>query len=97
MKHKKIIGNVYFGLGVILTVTVIVSWQNDPGSSSPYLQMLVFIFPFLLAGYSLIAKKAWSRWVCLPVSILFVFTFPVGTVIGGYYLWFFWQHERVRS
>jgi hypothetical protein len=94
-KHRKILGNIYFGLGTILLVLLALTWKNSSESieqtvgSSFYLFGFVGIIPFLAAGVSLLGNFRRAHWVCLPVSILFLFSFPIGTIIGGYYLWFF--------
>ena len=93
-KHKKIIGNIYFGVGIIFLVLIVLSWQNNPETDSLHWSVIASsIIPLLVAGFSLLGNFSWARWVCLPVSALFVFTFPIGTVIGGYYLWYYWKYE----
>lgn len=96
-KHRKIIGNIYFGFGVILLVLLALTLKNSPEDIEQELEnplyryILIGTLPFLAAGVSLLGNFRRAHWVCLPVSILFLFAFPVGTVIGGYYLWFFWK------
>ncbi len=94
-KHRKLIGNIYFGFGVILLVLLALTVKNSPRDieqelESPlYRFVLVGTLPFLAAGVSLLGNFRLAHWVCLPVSILFLFSFPIGTIVGGYYLWFY--------
>jgi hypothetical protein len=94
-KHRKILGNIYFGLGVILLVLLALTWKNSSEDieqtvgSSFYLSFSIATIPFLAAGVALLGNFRRGHWVCLPISIFFLFSFPIGTIIGGYYLWFF--------
>jgi hypothetical protein len=94
-KHRKIIGNIYFGLGVILLVLIALTLKNSPEDIAHELEKPMFLYffigtiPFLVAGVSLVGNFRWAHWVCLPISILFLFSFPIGTIVGGYYLWFY--------
>jgi len=51
---------------------------------------------FVGAGFTLLANFRWSSQLCLPCSAISLFTFPVGTVIGLYYLWYYFKFDRVR-
>ncbi|ADE13088.1 hypothetical protein [Sideroxydans lithotrophicus] len=50
----------------------------------------------LVAGFLLIANLHKSWRICLPAAVLSLLTFPVGTLIGIYYLWYYFKHEQVR-
>ena len=43
--------------------------------------------PSLLGGWGLLRGKRWARGLVLIVSVLNLFGFPVGTLIGGYSIW----------
>jgi hypothetical protein len=44
----------------------------------------VLAIPGLVAGYGLLARKAWGRVLAIVVGILGLINFPVGTAIGIY-------------
>lgn len=88
-KHRKIIGNIYFGLGVILLVLLALTWKNSSEDieltvgNSFYLSFPFATIPFLAAGVALLGNFRRAHRVCLPVSILFLFSFPIGTIFGS--------------
>lgn len=93
--HKRIIGIFWLLIGLGIAVISIVSLSNHPQIS---LQLLVAITGissiYIIAGYSLLANFRWSAKLCLPFAVLTLFGFPVGTVFGAYYLWYFYKFER---
>lgn len=46
--------------------------------------LAVIAIPGLVAGYGLLARKAWGRVLAIVVGILGLINFPVGTAIGIY-------------
>ena len=48
---------------------------------------LLFGIPVALAGWGLLARKAWSRVLAMVLAILGLFLFPLGTIVGIYVLW----------
>ncbi|MEJ2555557.1 MAG: hypothetical protein P8186_04895 [Anaerolineae bacterium] len=46
--------------------------------------LAVLAIPGLVAGYGLLARKAWGRVLAIVVGILGLINFPVGTAIGIY-------------
>lgn len=49
---------------------------------------------FVAAGYALMVGLRWAPKICLPISVFAIFAFPVGTAIGGYYLWYYYKFRR---
>ena len=96
-KHRKILGNLYFGLGVVALVFVILTWINHPDSADQiensrlYISILISVSVFITCGLALLSNTQFAHWICIPVSILLLFGFPVGTAVGGYCLWYFWR------
>lgn len=60
------------------------------------LVLLVIGLPSLFAGYGLLRRREWARILAFIMSILALFSFPVGTAIGGYTLWVL-SKEEVRA
>ncbi|HLP97603.1 MAG TPA: hypothetical protein VK149_04075 [Sideroxyarcus sp.] len=65
------------------------------GSAVAAIGMVIGLL-YLVAGFWLMANLPKSWWVCLPAAVLSLFTFPVGTLIAIYYLWYYFKHEQVR-
>jgi hypothetical protein len=55
--------------------------------------LAVLAIPGLVAGYGLLARKAWGRVLAIVVGILGLINFPVGTAIGIYAILVLLQEE----
>ncbi|MCL4861938.1 MAG: hypothetical protein KJZ93_21150 [Caldilineaceae bacterium] len=49
--------------------------------------------PGIVAGFGLLARKAWARYLAIVVAILGLLNFPIGTLIGVYTLWVLMQES----
>lgn len=47
----------------------------------------VISLPNLIAGLGLQKRRKWARILTIILSVLNLFSFPIGTAIGGYALW----------
>jgi hypothetical protein len=47
--------------------------------------------PGIVAGFGLLGRKAWARYLAIVLSLLNLFNLPIGTVIGVYTLWVLMQ------
>jgi hypothetical protein len=52
--------------------------------------------PAFIGGIGLLKMKSWSRVLMIVVSILHLFTFPIGTALGVYGLWVLFNEEARR-
>lgn len=52
--------------------------------------------PGIAAGFGLLARKAWARYLAIVLSLLNLFNLPIGTVIGVYTLWVLMQEEAAH-
>ena len=59
--------------------------------------MLVSTIPDLIIGYGLIKRRPWARTATIILSVLNLFAFPFGTMLGGYGLWVMLQPEVQRE
>jgi hypothetical protein len=50
------------------------------------LLMVILGLPGVLAGYGLLKRKPWARYLALVLGVLDLVNFPIGTVIGIYTL-----------
>lgn len=100
-RHKRIIGVAFLLFGLILSWATGSILRANPISGLTTEQQLgilgalFFGLLFIVAGYSLLANLKWAPKVCFPISIFALFMFPVGTGIGGYYLWY--HHKLSRN
>ena len=54
---------------------------------------VVLSLPGILAGIGLLKRREWGRILTLIISVLNLFSFPIGTGIGIYSLWALSQNE----
>lgn len=102
-RHRRIIGYLWLvagGAGLALLSYAIL--RHAPASMQPEaaLRLLpgaVLSLLSICGGYALLRDRPWSRWLCLPVSILILTAVPVGTMTGGYYLWYFAAFEKTSG
>lgn len=50
----------------------------------------------LRGGASLLRRQSWARYLALVLSVLGLFSFPIGTAIGAYSRWALVQDETAR-
>lgn len=55
--------------------------------------LIILSLPSILGGVGLLKRKPWSRIVIVVLSILHLFSFPIGTAIGVYSLYVLFQDE----
>ncbi len=51
----------------------------------------------VIAGFGLLNHQQWARWVIIAVSTMRLFTWPFGTLFGGYSLWVLLNDETRRE
>ena len=49
--------------------------------------LLLPSLPGFLGGYGLLRSRPWARWLVAVVSVIYLFYFPLGTLLGAYSLW----------
>jgi len=91
--HKRIIGICWIIFGALFITPLLLKFGEMAGMKAAGIAAVSLTF--LVAGFMLVANLRRSSWICLPCSALSLFTFPVGTVIGAYYLWYYFKLERV--
>jgi hypothetical protein len=57
--------------------------------------LAVIGLPGIVAGFGLLAHKAWARYLAIVVGVLSLVNFPIGTVIGIYTLWVLLQEKAM--
>lgn len=92
--HKRIIGICWIIFGALFITPLLLKFGDPSGMKAAGIAAVSLTF--LAAGFSLVANLRHASWICLPCSALSLFTFPIGTVIGAYYLWFHFKVERAH-
>jgi hypothetical protein len=91
--HKRIIGVCWLLLGVLILSMLVTS--HAALESSKFFVGLLESLLFTASGFMLLARLPHSWRLCLPCAALSLFTVPIGTAIGAYYLWFYFRREKL--
>jgi hypothetical protein len=88
---------------LIATVVIIGGGQlaDDPGAVAITtgvgavvgVILAVLSLPSIIGGFGLLKRRPWSRTVIIVLSILHLFSFPIGTAIGAYSLYVLFQDD----
>lgn len=88
---------------MLLAVFIAFIWKKAFGSEGT-IQEQQFVFYavgvavlFLAVGLTLILNYRHAAWICVPFSVVMLIYFPIGTALGGYYLWYFWRYIYKRE
>ncbi len=92
--HKRIIGVCWIIMGALFVTPLVLKFGELSGPAAAGIAAVCLLF--LASGFSLLANLRNSSWICLPCSAMSLFTFPIGTVIGAYYLWYYFKLERAH-
>jgi hypothetical protein len=92
MIHKRIIGICWLVIGALIVSVVLLNFAS--------LKLHIFVAGlaisavYFAAGVALTANVQRLSWLYLTCAVLSLFTFPIGTVVGAYYLWYYFAIER---
>jgi NADH:ubiquinone oxidoreductase subunit K len=96
-KHRVIIGWLFEAVTMLLAVFIAFTWKKAFGQDGTFQEQQTVFYAvviaalFLAVGLTLLLNWRNSHWVCLPLSLMMLIYFPIGTALGGYYLWYFWK------
>ena len=93
--HKRIIGTAWIVTALILAVLLLLTL--DRLSQQVIAAAFLLCSVQLLAGYALLKNLRWSHWLNLPLAVVSLSNIPLGTLIGAYYLWYYFKHEWKRT
>ena len=82
-------GSAWLGLGMI-------PWLGVFGAAISFLLIIVALFCLFL-GIGLWKRQAWARIAMVVFSILSLFSFPLGTLIGVVGIWLFGFNDTVKG
>lgn len=101
--HRILIGWLYVGIAMLLAVFVVFVWKKAFSIEAATYTQEVIRYTLAIAalycavGLTLLLDYRHSTWICLPFSVALLVYFPIGTVLGGYYLWYFWKYIYRRK
>jgi hypothetical protein len=102
-RHRIIIGWLFVSVTMLLAVIVAFTWKKAFGTDADLqaqetIKSAVSVAVlFCGVGLTLILNYRYSAWVCLPLSVASLIYFPLGTALGGYYIWYFWRFIYMRE
>ncbi len=88
--HRKTLGAIFFFLGILQTIaliTVFFYYGLD-------LLLLGYTVLYLLTGWKLHHESSNAKIFAIVASLLCLMSFPIGTAIGVYGLWFTLMREN---
>jgi hypothetical protein len=74
-------------LGGLLLVEVILAWIL-------MLVTLAVSLPFLATGYALLKDRSWVKYSGIAAIVLSIMTFPVGTFLSVYTIWYLFIDKK---
>lgn len=92
--HKQIIGVCWIVLGALIISPL--AMKLDSANKQIVFGGMLFGLIYVVSGFVLMANLRKSPWICLPCAVVSLFSFPVGTPIGIYYLWYYFKYEKVK-
>ncbi len=91
--HKRIIGICWLLFGVLILSLLGINLGHTETRIA--VVGLMVGLTYTAGGFALLSKmpRAWR--IALPCALLSLFSFPIGTPIGIYYLWYYFKRERL--
>ena len=102
-RHRVIIGWLFEAVTMLLVVFIAFTWKKAFGTDgTPQEQYMVFYTIvvaalFVVVGLTLILNYRHAAWICVPFSVAMLIYVPLGTALGGYYLWYFWRFVYMKQ
>jgi len=84
-----LIGGLISEEGIVFTITFVVGAIIS-------LWILLVSLPSIVGGVALLRYKSWGRYLVLVLSVLALFSIPLGTAIGAYSIWVLLQDETAE-
>lgn len=97
-KHRILIGWLFQAMAMLLAVFIAFAWKRVfgpdalPGEAQIIIYAIAVAVLFVAIGLTLLLNYRNAHWVCLPFSVVILVYFPLGTALGGYYIWYFWKY-----
>ncbi len=92
--HKRIIGVCWVLFGVLILSLLAVNFSHTDQRITIVGALVGLVYA--AAGFALLANLPRSWRIGLPCAALSIFSFPIGTAIGFYYLWYYFRREKLN-
>jgi hypothetical protein len=97
--------NLLIALIIYSILNIVGGFVDEPDANNilsliaDILAVVFFIIsiPGILAGLGLYKRKEWARILTLILSVIEIFSFPIGTAIGIYSIWALIQPETIAE
>jgi len=76
----------FFGFFVAFDIPLSVFNELDVKTNAILLGVALMTLLVTICGVNLLKGEQKIHWLALPVSVVIMFAFPVGTIVGGLYL-----------
>jgi hypothetical protein len=93
--HRQIIGTSWIIIGALFISLLVL--RLGSGKTLLTLAGLTVGLVYFLAGFALVANLRNSYRIAIPCALLSIFTFPIGTPFGIYYLWYYFRVKRANG
>lgn len=102
--HNKTLGIIHGLLGALvllgLAVAAVSEARRHPADALERIRWMFYVLPLpvlqVLAGFGLLKTKNWGRILAFVLSAVYVWLFPLGTLLAVYTVWFL-QGEGARQ
>jgi hypothetical protein len=102
--HNRTLGVIHGLLGALvlvgLAIAAISEARRHPADAVEMLRWMLYVLPLpliqLLAGFGLLKTRRWGRVLAFVLSAVYVWVFPLGTLLAVYTVWFL-QGEVARQ
>jgi glycerol uptake facilitator-like aquaporin len=102
--HNRTLGIIHGLLGVLvlvgLAVTAVSEASRHPADVPERLRWMLYVLSLplfqLLTGFGLLKARRWGRILAFVLSVVYVWVFPLGTLLAIYTVWFL-QSEGARQ
>jgi hypothetical protein len=94
--HNRTLGIIHGLLGTLMLVGLAVAVASEahrrPADAVERLRWMLYLLPLpllqLLMAYGVLTVRRWGRVLALLLSVLYVWLFPLGTLLAVYTWWF---------
>ena len=99
--HSNTLGTLWLiaGLGHGILAGFIFNAFVHPNEIKTWIHMVIFVMifglPGIIGGIALIKKYKWTRIYITIVSIFYLTSIPIGTIFGGYSIWYVNREENI--
>ncbi len=59
--------------------------------------LLIFVIPSIIGGIGLLNNKKWAMTLLVIEGCISLFSFPIGTILGGYTLWVYFKEQELAK